>query len=211
MSLTSILKGAMSAMFGNASDDAPKAEAKHEPQSQSVIADTNSLTLDDIATLQAALEQMTTLTKTFGVAIYAYGQIKSPETLLANIECLMQDATELSEKSTAAITKLRNDCEAIRKNAIIHGTVNEAALRPIVIDVVTCYNFMMESSDTHLKTIATLQSIGPVTRADEIQTRFTIAIETGLMLYKDLTVILKKFQSKDAAPATEAGTPSRQP
>ncbi len=211
MSFASFLKGGMSILFGHASDDTPKAETKHEPQLQPVIKTPNSLTLDDIQTLQNTLQQMAAITKTFGIAIYAYDQFQSPPALRANIESLLHDATDLSEKSTAAIANLDNKCETVRRNAIINGNIDEVALRPIVIDVVTCYNFMLGSCENHLKAITALQSIGPVIRADEIQTRFGTAIESGLLLYKDLTSILQKLRTNDAAPAAEAGTPSRQP
>lgn len=203
MSFASIFKGGMSILFGHASDDAPKADP--------IIAVKSNLTLDDIATLQTTLQEMTALTRTFGIAIYAYGEFQSPPALRANVESLLQDATDLSEKSTAAITKLEMDCEAIRRNAIINGKIDETTLCPITINIVTCYNFMLGSCENYLNTITTLQSIAPVARADEIQTRFAKAIETGLTLYKDLTVILKKLQNEDTAPAPEAGTPSRQP
>ena len=197
------LKGGMSILFGHASDDAPKAEP--------IIAGKNNLTLNDITTLQRTLQEMTALTRTFGIAIYAYGEFQSPPALRANVESLLQDATDLSEKSTAAITKLEMDCEAIRMTAVIKDKIDETALCPITINIVTRYNFMLGSCENHLNTIATLQSIAPVARADEIQTRFAIAIKTGLNLYKDLIVILKKLQDETAAPAAEAGTVSRQP
>jgi hypothetical protein len=189
MSLKSLLQAGINSLFGtnqNSSSSKPPAQTNEV-----------SAKIPDIAVIKEALIQIKEMTQIFALVEYAAIQLSSKGgSTSEDLKILLSDATRLSritENNLVGYIPSIQGCETIQRNAAIAGKMDVELFKPLVISTTAQFSNNLALCPKYVELISALQTIQPIPRADEIETRLHTAITKGADMSVKLSEMIFKY------------------